>query len=99
MTGYTITPRPKERDVLIDHGPDRPLIFVARREGVEGSDAEALALAERIARLEALERVAEAARDVVRMEGYEAGRRVVRHPGNVLADALAALDAVEVRRG
>lgn len=63
---YTITDRPKERDVLIDHGPDRPLIFAARREGVEGSDAEA--------------------------------------PGETgeyddLADALAALDAVEVRRG
>lgn len=94
-----ITPRPQHGDVVIERD-DQPtvLVVVRHRTGAPDAAGEALDLARRIARLPELEAVAEAARDVVRMEGYETGRRV-RHAGNVLADEFDALDAAEADHG
>lgn len=90
-----ITPRPQHGDVVIERD-DQPtvLVVVRHRTGAPDADDEALSLARRIARLEALEAVAEAARDACGTDPYGGA-----HHHYALERALDALDAAEADRG
>lgn len=89
-----ITPRPQHGDVVIERD-DQPtvLVVVRHRTGAPDAAGEALSLARRIARIEALEAVAEAMRCMRRAYNSERGY------GRSLHAAFIALDALDALRG
>lgn len=91
MTTPKISPRPQHGDVVIERD-DQPtvLVVVRHRTGAPDAAGEALSLARRIARLEA---VAEAMRCMRRAYNSERGYGRSLHAAFIALDALDATEA------